>query len=246
MIFINKKLIKGGSFLLFWGFLSFFYDSLILPSPIEVFLALKSIVFSSDFLLIVSNTLLKLIIGLILALAVGITLGLSISLNNALKDIFYPVIVFLQAAPVISFILLALIWFSPSIIPVFILCINTFPNLTINVYEGINNIDNKLLEMSRFYRVDNKTLIKKLYIPSIISHILASTRIILSNAFKITVMAEVISKSNMGIGSKINWAWINIETDTILAWTLIIVFLSFFIEKKSVAFLEKKWGKYYG
>jgi NitT/TauT family transport system permease protein len=222
------------------------YDSIILPSPLEVLDSFIYITQNENILKTITITFLRLILGLFSASTLGIGIGLGMGINKKFKDFIYPFIIFLQAAPVISFILLALIWFDTPFIPIFVLCINSFPNLAINVYEGIANVDKKLLEMSNFYKVKKSKLIKKLYIPSIISHILASARIILSNAFKITVMAEVICKSSNGIGSKINWAWINIETANIFVWTIIIVILSFAIEKQSIKYLKRRFDKYYG
>lgn len=233
-------------FMLLWTALSFMYDSIILPSPVEVAESFVHTIKNENIFATIAVTFSRLILGLFSASALGISVGLGMGINRKFKDFIYPLVVFLQAAPIISFILLALIWFNPPFIPVFVLCINSFPNLAINVYEGIADVDENLLEMSHFYKVGKKKLIKKLYIPSIVSHLLASARIILSNAFKITVMAEVICKSNSGIGSKINWAWINIETAHIFAWTMLIVLLSFILEKQSVKYLKRRFDKYYG
>ena len=58
-------------------------------------------------------------------------------------------------------------------------------------------------------------------------------------------MAEIISKISSGIGSNINYAWINIETEKILAWTIIAVFLSITVEMLINKILKKKLGRYY-
>ena len=99
--------------------------------------------------------------------------------------------------------------------------------------------------MSDFYKVSISKKIRNLYVPSIVSNILASTTIILSSSFKVIVMAEVISKIDVGIDSNINYAWINIETEKILAWTIIVVLLGLTIEKLINGILRKKLGRYY-
>ena len=58
-------------------------------------------------------------------------------------------------------------------------------------------------------------------------------------------MAEVISKIDVGIGASINYAWINIETEKILAWTILVIFLGLSIEKMINGVLKKKLGRYY-
>ena len=59
------------------------------------------------------------------------------------------------------------------------------------------------------------------------------------------VMAEVIARTDKGIGSKINWAWINIETSEILAWSLVVVALSYILEKVVISNMEKFLVKLY-
>lgn len=231
--------------LIFWSILSYFNDPIILPNPKIVFNSLIDILTDKKSFFTITISFIRVVLGLLLAFLIGIPAGITVSLSKPLKELIIPLIKFLQGTPVISWILLALIWFDLQIIPIFILFLNSFPILVINVYEGILGIDNKLLEMSSFYKVNKFVVIKKLYIPSIISHILASSSIILSSSFKIVVMAEIITKIGEGIGSNINYAWINIETEKILAWTIIVVALSLFIETSINKGLKRKLGKYY-
>lgn len=193
----------------------------------------------------IANSLYRVAVGLILSFVIGIPTGIGVSINKSFRAFAVPIIKFLQSTPIISWILLALIWLKLWMIPIFILFLNSFPIVVINVYEGFLGVDKKLIEMSNFYKVSLTQKIKHLYIPSIVSNILASTTIILSSSFKIIVMAEVISKIDIGIGASINYAWINIETEKILAWTILVVFLGLSIEKIINGILKKKLGRYY-
>lgn len=242
---IKSKFITGIIILTLWAILAKFNDSIILPNPKIVLNALIAIIKTEDFYLTIAKSLARVLIGVFLAFLIGIPTGIAISFNKALKDAIIPIVRFFQSTPIISWILLALIWFDLWIVPVFILFLSSFPIIVINVHEGLQNIDKNLVKMSNFYKVSTNKKIKNLYIPSIISQLLASSTLILSSSLKIVVMAEIITKINEGIGSKINWAWINIETDKILAWTIIVVTLSFVIERAVDYILRKKLGKYY-
>lgn len=228
-----------------WLTLSYFNDPIILPSPKLVFTTFLVLLQNKETYIDIFYSSQRVLLGLCLAFSTGIPVGVLISLNKPLKELIMPLAKLLQATPVISWILLALIWFKIDIIPIFILFLNSFPILVINVYEGFLSIDKKLLDMSSFYKVSKIQKIKNLYIPSIVSHLLASTAIILSGSFKIIVMSEIITKINNGIGSNINSAWINIETEKILAWTIIAIILSFIIERLASNLLIKKLGRYY-
>lgn len=245
MISIKNKLLVFFTIIIIWAFLAHFNDPIILPSPKIVFLSLISILKTKESYQMITSSFVRVLLGLIMTFLIGIPLGIGFSLNKALKELIMPLIKFLQGTPVISWILLALIWLKIEYIPIFILLLNSLPILTINIYEGILSIDKKLLEMSRFYKVNNSRIIKKLYIPSIVSHIVASSGIILSSSFKIVVMAEIITKISSGIGSSINYAWINIETEKILAWTFILVSLSMLIDFFINKILKRRLEKYY-
>ncbi len=245
MISIKNKFLVFFTLIIFWTILAYFNDPIILPSPKIVFLSLIDILRTKESYQMIASSFIRVLLGLAMTFLIGIPLGVGLSLSKAAKELVMPLIKFLQGTPVISWILLALIWLNIEYIPIFILLLNSLPILTINIYEGIMSIDKKLLEMSKFYKVSNKKIIKNLYIPSTVSHIVASSGIILSSSFKIVVMAEIITKISSGVGSSINYAWINIETEKILAWTLILVSLSMLIDFFINKILKSRLEKYY-
>lgn len=228
-----------------WEVLSFYNDPIILPGPKIVLQTLFTILNTKETYMTLFTSLFRVIAGLLISFVIGIPVGVILALNKNFKIFLMPLIKFLQSTPIISWILLALIWLKLWMIPIFILFLNSFPIIVINVYEGFLGVDTKLIEMSDFYKVSISKKIRNLYVPSIVSNILASTTIILSSSFKVIVMAEVISKIDVGIGSNINYAWINIETEKILAWTIIVVLLGLTIEKLINGILRKKLGRYY-
>lgn len=242
---ILSKFIYGALFIILWACTSFFYDPLILPSPLEVFFSLLNILSKDNFFYILSNSLLELLFSLTSSIAIGFLLGLLISSNKAFYSLLHPVLSFFQSAPIISFILLGLIWFDTKLIPLFILGIYTIPQFTISIYEGIKGVDKKLLEMSKFYKVKKYEMVIHLYFPSIITNIMSISRIIIVNSLKVFIMAQVISKSPNTIGAEINWAWINIETSSILAWTIIVILISFLLEKVFILISSKYLRRFY-
>ena len=68
-------------------------------------------------------------------------------------------------------------------------------------------------------------LIPSLYIP-----ILTTSKTALSLGFKVGVMAEILGQIRVGIGKHLYYAKINLDTTSLLAWTLIIILISLCIE----------------
>ena len=84
----------------------------------------------------------------------------------------------------------------------------------------------------------------KIQLPSLIRYLLPATEIILGSSFKIIIMAEVISRVDLGIGNGLNIGWLNIETDIILGWTVIIYLLSLFLSKLILKVLKNRFRRY--
>ncbi len=239
---MKKKLIPITIFLFLWAGISTRVSPIVLPSPLGVFYTSLSLLQNNYNEILI--TLGRLGVSLILTYLIGIVLVLGIVSSKNLKIFIRPVLLFMQSTPIISWILLALIWFDNRYIPIFIICINTIPILVLNITSGMEGVDRKLLELARIYNISKKDRFFKIQLPSLIRYLLPATEIILGSSFKVIIMAEVISRVSGGIGNGLNIGWLNIETDTILGWTLIIYVLSFLISKLILTALKNQFRRY--
>jgi|ASRL01.1.fsa_nt_gi NitT/TauT family transport system permease protein len=239
---MKKKLIPFIVFVLLWAGISTQVNPIILPSPLRVFYT-TLFLFQNNYMEILT-TLSRLGISLILTYIIGIPLAFGIVTSKNLKIFLRPGLLFMQSTPIISWILLALIWLDNRYIPIFIVCINTIPILVLNIISGIEGMDKKILEMGKIYNISRKDRFYKIEFPSLMRYLLSATEIILGSSFKVIVMAEVISRISNGIGNGLNIGWLNIETDIILGWTVIIYILSFLISKSILTLLKNKFRRY--
>lgn len=237
---IRNKFIVATLLIVLWYVAASFYDPLIFPSPLEVGRAALDIGKGGEFTASILTTLLNTIIGICFALLIGIFLGLLSGFSKYIYAVFHPLVIVIQSTPVISWILLALIWFSNDIIPVVLVMFSSAPIVIVNISEGVRNVDKKLLEMAHIYKIKRIKIIRDIYFPSVLTQLLSSTRLILGLSFKVAVMAEVVARVKGGIGEKLNWAWINIETADIMAWTIIVVVITYLFEKLVMKIIMKR------
>lgn len=230
--------------IIIWEIIAKFTDPIIFPSFIEVIKSLKHILFQPDTYVMIYHTLYKTFIGVIISMILGVLLGIAASVSNNIYAAIKPFIVVFQSVPVISWILLSLIWLDNKLIPIFVVVISTISIVIINVHEGIKNVDRKLIEMCEIYNVGLAEIIKEVYIPSIVLNLTASIKIIIGLCFKVSVMSEVVASVRSGIGEKLNWAWVNIDTTSVIAWSIIIVILTFIFELLISRVVDKKVEKY--
>lgn len=231
----NNKFLKKFLILLFWILMwevlyyiigrDFYFPSL--RSVIkELFFLIQDITFWK----IISISIYRVILGLFFAIILGVSLGFICGINAFLYEFFKPLISLIKSTPVISFIVIALIWFSSNNVPIFISFLMCFPIIWTNIVSGVQNVDENLIEMANIYNLKKITIIKKIFIPSIMPYFNASLITAIGLGWKVSVAAEVLAHPRYGIGSNIHTAKAYLDTPLLFAWTLVVIILSFLFE----------------
>lgn len=91
--------------------------------------------------------------GFLLACALAAVLAPLAARFQWIRDLLSPLVAVVKAVPVVSFIILALIFFSSENLSLLISALMVFPPVYLNVLEGIGHTDRQLLEMARVFRV---------------------------------------------------------------------------------------------
>lgn len=232
--------------LIIWKLSSIFIGAdIILPAPEKVLISLLNIIKSGPFLTSLINTLFRGLAGFILSLGLGLIIGISAGLFNPFALFIKPVISITRSTPVISVILLALIWFNTSHVPVFVAFLMAFPIVCGSIIEGINTVDEKLIEMANIYKIPLKKQILKIYIPGLTPFIISGASMSLGIIWKVVVAAEVLSQPKFGIGTSLNEAKAFLITEEVFAWTVIAILLSFITEKLfNIISRKLNWREY--
>lgn len=216
-------------------------QTLILPSPLQTLRAFGKLANEGFFWQSVASSILRVLLGFAISFVLGVSLGTISGLIPVLHAFLLPMVVAIKSTPVISVIVIALIWFKSSHVPIFVALLMCFPIIWTNVVEGILQTDSKLLEMATIYRIKKLSRIRSIYIPSIKPYMMAGIKNTLGLSWKVTVAAEVLSSPKYSIGFHLLSSKIYLESDMLFAWTAVIVVLSFFFEY-SIQFLFRKRG----
>ncbi len=204
---------------------------IILPSPETTLITIMKIIKSQTFISIVSRTLVRFILGFLFSLTIGIILGFVGGFYTPLYHLLQPLIISIRSTPVVSIILLALIWLKTDIVPILVSFLVVFPIIYGNIVEGIKNVDTKLLEMAKMYKIKKIHIIKDIYLPSILPYLIAGISTALGLNMKVIIAAEVLSQPRLAIGTQLFEEKIYLETAGVLAWTVIAITLSFLFDK---------------
>ena len=223
-----------------WAIVSYrINNSFLLPSPKAIIVSIFELVKSSDFWVIVSESLLRILLGIIVAVLIGIILAIFTSKISFIDILVTPLMATVKATPVASFIFIAIIFMNRNSLPVFITALLVVPIFWTNVSSGIKAIPKELKEVSKIYSLSFPKKLVKLYIPSILPYFLAACRSALGLAWKAGVAAEVLCTPKFAIGTQLYFSKTYFETEALFAWTLITIILSLIIEKSIIFLLSK-------
>ncbi|PKM95405.1 MAG: ABC transporter permease [Firmicutes bacterium HGW-Firmicutes-1] len=234
MSFIIKNKTKLYA-ILFWVFVWYVVAiivnrELLLPTPLATFKALSELVLGKDFWIIIGMSIYRVLVGFIISIIVGGITGIASGLNKTIYNLFQPIIVVIKSTPVLSFIIIALLWFGSSDVPIFICFLMCYPIVWTSVVQGIKQVDTDLLQMAKIYKVKTKYIIKNIYIPTIIPFIISGILSGLGLGWKVTVAAEVLSHPQYSIGANLHDAKIYLESEQLFAWTIVVIVLSMLFE----------------
>ena len=174
----NEKLIPTILSILFiaigWQIISFSIGyPQIFPSLYNLAKQIFVLFSSPDFLIIIIATIIRGLAGFMFAIILAFIIALISNFSSFWKNFFHPIIVLTRSIPVISFVLLAILWFSPTRLPAFIALLTMFPILVQNILTGLEQTDRKWIEMAQVFGKSKIYQFFTIYLPASKSGILA-------------------------------------------------------------------------
>jgi NitT/TauT family transport system permease protein len=145
-------------------------------------------------------SLVVLAIGLSLAAAVGVVVGMLLARFWMLDVAFGVYITFLYSIPTVALVPVIVLWagFETSA-KIIILFLFAFFPMAINTYQGVKNVDPKLLEVGRSFRCTEWQLWKNIVLPGALPFIVTGLRLAVGRGLIGMVLADLYTAIS-GIG----------------------------------------------
>ena len=214
-------------------------NSILLSGPGETVMALISLCSDPSFFMSVGATIGKVLLGFLIGLILGTGLAVLSYRFGLVKDFLSPFVSVIKSIPIVSFIIIALIWAGSSNVTVIVSAVISFPIFYKNILEGLSVTDKKMLDMAKIFQMKTSKKIRYIYLPSLSSHIRSAISLAIGMAFRGGITAEVVGQPLKSIGNGLYRAKINLATSEMLAWTLVAVLAAFVIERL-ISFIVKK------
>ena len=233
---INKKIIAYISSIFFllviWWIASLVTGSaLILPSPLSVVKTGLHLAVTLAFWKAFAFTFLRILTSFAISIVLGFTAGFLFSRSSFLKHFFEPYFYILQVTPVVALILVVMFWFKSNTVPVFVALLMTLPFMTNSVYHGFVSVDPKLKELAKVYNFSRIKAFFNISLPSAYQSIKLGIKTIFGLTWKVVVAGEVLSLPKYSIGTMLQNGNIHLETERVMAVTLLLVVLCFVLQK---------------
>jgi NitT/TauT family transport system permease protein len=204
---------------------------IILPSPEKTIVSFFNLLKTREFYTIILFSIERGLIGFIISLVLGLLAGFFSGFNKVFSKIFEPVLAIIRSTPVMSVILIALIWFKSNNVPIFASFLMSFPIICTNIREGIKNIDKNLVDMAVIYKIKRKRIISEIYFPSVMPFIIAAISTSIGIGWKVIIAAEVLSQPKYAIGTSLQDSKLYLNMDQVFAWTITAILIGYLFEK---------------
>lgn len=204
---------------------------LILPKAHIVIIRVFTIFLEGHSYTVITGTLTRLVVVLILSCIVGVLLGVLAGMYETVKYLLEPVITITRSMPIVSIIVIILIWVGYDLAPYIISFLLLVPIIYQGAYSGVKNISKELMEVLVLYSEKNFDTFKTVYVPLAFPFIKNSFLQACGLGIKVLVVAEFLSQSRPSIGYEIYYSRNMLEYVDVFAWTIILVVFVFLLER---------------
>ncbi len=206
-------------------------NELLLPYPLTVFRSLLRLGSTPLFWTAVAASLARILMGMAVGTLLG---GLLAGLTYASRwcdRLLSPAIRVIRATPVVSFILLVLLWTDRNLVPAIIAGLMVLPLVWSNLARGLRETDPQLLELARAYRFSPLKTVRLIYLPSLRPYFMTAAATAMGLSWKSGVAAEVLCLPRHAMGTQIANSKLYLEVPDLFAWTAAVVVLSLTLEQ---------------
>jgi len=202
------------------------YGSFILPSPIETGAAIGTLFSRPDFWAVIGESAARALTGFSLAAVIGTATGVAAGYSFAAMRLMKPLVTVMLGVPPIGWIVLALIWFGSSGgTAVMTVVIASAPLSFAGALEGVAKRDRHLDVMAQSFGASWLYRLRTITLPHVLSYLFPAWTTTAGSAWKVTVMAELLSNSG-GIGGELATARALFDIPLVTAWLAITVVLA--------------------
>lgn len=228
------------SFVGVWTYFSTVLEPYVMPSPLAVVRRMWEFTASGEVFTNFLSSFLKTMAGWGLALMIGIPIGMLMGRYRYARAFFHDFVYLFANVPLLVYAVIAIVVFGISPWgPAFVVMLEAFTGIAINVAAGVESVDRGLLAMSRSFRRPSGKTVRAVVVPSVVPFLFASGRVSFANSWKLAALAETFG-GYLGVGHQLEKAFEVFSVESLLAWMFFFVLFVILVERLLIAPAERR------
>ena len=198
-------------------------DPFYVPPPSAVAQVLFELVADGELWPHLGATTVAAFLGLLIGLGLGVGLGFAAALSPIVAELLEPVMILLNAIPRVILAPLFVIWLGIGLASKLALAtILVMVLIFFSVYNGIKEVDQRLVERVRTLGGGRRVLIREVYVPSVTAWVMGNFKVAVGFAFTGAVVGEFVASSR-GLGYLLQFAQSTYNAALTIALILVIM-----------------------
>jgi len=174
-----------------WQFVGSWIDPVLFTTPTAVARAAYEMLRSGELWTYLWPSLVIFAVGLVIAAIVGIATGLLLARYWVLDVALGVYITFLYSIPSVALVPLIVLWAGfESTAKIIVLFLFAFFPMAINTYQGVKNVDQRLIEVGRSFRCSERQLWVNIVLPGALPFIVTGLRLAVGRGLIGMVLAD--------------------------------------------------------
>jgi ABC-type nitrate/sulfonate/bicarbonate transport system permease component len=197
---IGLRIVSLTVVLSIWQYFGAKVDPVLFTTPSKIAVAAVTMIGSGELWTYLWPSLIVLMLGLSSAAVVGIAVGLLLARFWVLDVALGVYITFLYSTPSVALVPLIVLWAGfETTAKVIILFLFAFFPMAINTYQGVKNVDPRLIEVGRAFRCSEAQLWTNIVLPGALPFIVTGLRLAVGRGLIGMVLADLYTAIS-GIG----------------------------------------------
>ena len=237
---VTYRLVSVLLMIVAWQVVSILVSPKYVPDPWSTFVAIIRHAESGALATHFVATIVRMLSSFVLSMIIGVTLGIVMGLFRRGERVLDLWVMVGLTIPSLCYVIISFLWLGLNDRAANLaISWTTFPSITINIWQGVKAIDQRLIDMARAFRASRWKRTLRVVLPQILPYLMAATRFGLGVVWKVTVLVELLGRSD-GIGYMLNYSFQMFNMVDVFAWTLSFTLFMVLIELGILKPLERK------
>lgn len=215
-------------------------EGILFVSPLLVFKEFLGLFLKKHFYVDVLATALRVLAGFSIGAFVGVFLGIFSYKSKIVKELLQPFMNMVKVTPVVSFIVLALIFIKINLLPVLIVSLIVAPLFYFVSLGSLKSVPKSYLDLAKVFKFSKKRIVKYIYMPRLLRDLKPALSTGIGFAFKSGLAAEVLARPGIGLGHRIYEGKVYMETSEVFTYTFAAIILSVVFEKLMLRLMRRR------